>query len=533
MKIRTLIKPFTLSAFFMAALVSCTDLEIDETDSIISEDTGDFTFTPLANPASSLGDLYNKIGGDFQGQDNIYALNEVTTDELLVPTRGTDWGDNGVWRQLHTHTWNSAHLFVKNAWNSLNQNIFRATEIIESNPSASIVAEAKFLRAYNMFFVMDFYGSVPFREVTEGPRVNPRVLSRPEAYAFIMNDLTEALPDLPATGPDLTMTVKATKPAAQFLMAKLYLNAAVYSGSGTFESADMDAVIAAVDAITASGFAVESTKSYFEIFEPTEDSETIFFLRSEVAPRIFNSLHYNQNTPDNTGGGWNGFSTLAEFYDKFEGDPNTNYAGDGQEERRGIVWDNTNANDLNLGIGYGFLIGQQYDSDGSMLKNRQGGPLSFTKEIPALVGNTEVQGIRLLKYHPYDPIPDTGEDTSPLIESFRRHQIFFRYADAYLMKAEALLRKGQTAEALTMVNNLRANRDNTPALTSLDESSLLDERARELFIETWRRNDLVRFDQFTAPWSLKEVTGDPDKNLFPIPETAILSNPNLTQNPGY
>ncbi|MFD2826366.1 RagB/SusD family nutrient uptake outer membrane protein [Leeuwenhoekiella polynyae] len=533
MKIRTIIKPFALSALIISALISCTDLEIEETDSIISKDTGDFTFSPLADPASSLSDLYNKIGGDFQGQDNIYALNEVTTDELLVPTRGTDWGDNGVWRQLHTHTWNSAHLFIKNAWNTLNQNIFRASEIIESNPSPAIIAEAKFLRAYNMFFVMDFYGSVPFREVDEGPKVNPRVLTRPEAYAFVLQDLTEALPDLPSTGPDLTKTVKATKEAAQFLMAKLYLNASVYSSSGEFDSADMDKVIAAVDAITASGFAIESEKSYFEIFEPTEDTETIFFLRSEVAPRIWNTLHYNQNAPDNTGGGWNGFSTLAEFYDKFEGDPNTNYEGDGQEERRGIVWDNTNANDLNLGIGYGFLIGQQYDSDGSMLKNRQGGPLSFTKEIPSLVGNTEVQGIRLIKYHPYDPIPDTGDDTSPFIESFRRHQVFFRYADAYLMKAEAMFRKGQTAEALTMVNTLRSSRDNTPALTSLDESSLLDERARELFIETWRRNDLVRFNQFTSPWALKEVSGDPNVNLFPIPETALLSNPNLVQNPGY
>ncbi|MEH6659495.1 RagB/SusD family nutrient uptake outer membrane protein [Leeuwenhoekiella marinoflava] len=528
MKIIPFIKPLALTTLFAVAMVSCTDLEIEETDSIISEDTGEFTFTPLADPESSLNDLFNKVGGDFQTQENMYALSEVTTDELVVPTRGTDWGDNGLWRQLHNHTWNSAHNFIKNSWNTLNQNIYRATEIMESNGSAEITAQAKFLRAYNMFFVMDLFGSVPFRELDEGPDVDPRVLTRAEAFDFIETDLMEAMPDLPTTGPDVTMTVRASQEAANFLLAKMYLNAKVYKGQDAFDNADMQRVIDLVDAIHAKGFEIESN-GYFQIFEPTDDTETIFYLRSEVAAKIWNSLHYNQNAPDNTGGGWNGFSTLAEFYDSFEGAPNSNFEGDGQEERRGIVFDNTNANDQNLGIGYGFLIGQQYDADGSRLKNRQGQDLVFTKEIPNLVGNTEATGMRLIKYHPFDPIPD--DDSSPLIESFRRHTIFFRYSDAHLMKAEAMMRMGGDPTAL--VNELRGNRENTPALQSVTETELLAERGRELFIEIWRRNDLIRFDQYTAPWGLKEVTGDPDKNLFPIPETALLSNPNLVQNPGY
>ncbi len=529
MKLKTFIKPMFASALMITCLLSCTDLEIEETDSLISAETGDGGFSGLSNPESSLGDLYNEVGGDFSTQENMYALSEVSTDELMVPTRGTDWGDNGVWRQLHTHTWRPDHVFIKNSWNNLNENIFRATEIIETSSSGpETVAEAKFLRAFNMFFVMDLFGVVPFREVTEGPNINPRVLTRTEAYTFVETDLLDALSVLPSVTPGFSNTGEASQEAVSFLLAKLYLNAGIYNGSGTFESADMQKVIDAVDAIVAKGFAIED--GYFAIFEPTDDTETIFYTKSEIAPRIFNTLHYNQNTPDETGGGWNGFTTLAEFYDTFDGNPTSNYVGDGQEERRGFVPGPTDADNQNLGIGYGFLIGQQYNEDGTPLKNRQGNPLIFEKEVDALVGNTETDGIRVIKYHPFDPT-DIDDSKSPLINSRRQYISIFRFADAHLMRAEAMLRMGSDVTAI--VNELRQKREDTPDLPSVTEEVLLAERARELYIEFWRRNDLVRFDQFTAPWALKEVSGDPNVNLFPIPETALLSNPNLVQNPGY
>jgi hypothetical protein len=328
-----------------------------------------------------------------------------------------------------------------------------------------------------------------------------------------------ALPGLPDGSPGTANTGTATKAAANFLLAKLYLNSHVYNG-GTADDANMQKVIDAVDEIADLGFGIET--GYFQIFESTDDIETIFFLKSDIGARIWNGLHYNMNSPDNTGGGWNGFSTLAEFYDSFEGDPNTNYVGDGQEERRGWVPDASNADNINLGLGYGFLINQQYNEDGTKLKNRQGGDLILKKELTSLVGNGEADGIRILKYHPNDG----GE-----INSFRQHQILFRYSDAHLMKAEAMMRMG--GDITSMVNELRQARTNTPDLPSVTEDVLLAERGRELYIEFWRRNDLVRFDKFTAPWGLKEVTGDPNLNLFPIPETALLSNPNLVQNPGY
>mgnify|MGYP005857368303 FL=1 len=275
----------------------------------------------------------------------------------------------------------------------------------------------------------------------------------------------------------------------------------------------MNKVIENVDAIAADGFALQ--EGYFDLFTETVDSETIYFTTSSTGNRIWNTLHYKQNAPGNDGGGWNGFTTLSEFYDLFEGDPNTNVPGSGQEERRGFV----PPDGSHFGIGYGFLVGQQYDETGTAMTDRTGNPLVFTKELPGLLGNNEVTGIRLIKYH-----PENG--------SFANHEVVFRYADAHLMKAEAILRGGTSGDTpLQLVNQLRTLRDASP-LASVTEQSLLDERGRELYGESWRRNDQIRFGKFSEEWEYKTNT-DAFRVLYPIPSTALISNPNLIQNPGY
>jgi len=508
-----------LKAIFAIALLStvvvaCTDLELDESDSIFLEDT-DEGFAGVADVQAALDQLYNDLRGQLEDQGNFFALNEVSTDETLVPTRGTDWGDNGIWRTLHAHTWSPTHQYILSTWNNLNQNVFRATQIIDqrSNPSAQQKAEAQFLRAFSMYFVLDMWGKAPFREVDEGSDVDPRVLSAAEAYDFILSDLTEARNALPSIGPGGDNN-KASKASANFLLAKLYINAERYTGNANYAG-----VIEAVDAIAADGYALESMY-YFDIFKEDADSETIFYVPASVGNRIWNGLHYNQIAPDNTGGGWNGFSTLAEFYDSFEGNPNSNYVGDAGDDRRGWVPDASNAGPDNLGIGYGFLIGQQYAENGSPLSNRSGQPLVFTKDLPGLSGNPEESGIRIIKYHPVNG-------------SFTGHSVVMRYADAHLMKAEAMLRSGG-GNATAMVNELRALR-NTSTLGNVSENDLLAERGRELYYEFWRRNDLIRFGQYTRDWEFKnaESVGMDFRNLYPIPINALLSNPNLEQNEGY
>ena len=506
-----------MSGIFM---IACSDLEIKETDSIFTGG-GDDAFNGVESPAGSLQNIYNGLQGQLADQANFFALQEVSTDETLVPTRGTDWGDNGIWRNLHQHTWTSTHAYVLTVWNQMNEHVYNCTAVIDerSNPTPEVKAGAQFLRAYAMYQVMDLYGQVPFRTPDEGPETEPMVMTRAQAVEFILKDLDEAIPVLPSSGPNNDETLFATKQAAQFLKARLLLNKFVYVGAAGPDATDMAAVIALVDAITAQGYALQ--EGFFNIFTPDQDTETIWWTKSGVGNRIFNGLHYHQITPKEAGGGWNGFSTLSEFYSTFEGSANSNYVGDGQEERRGWVPDADNANETNFGIGYGFLQGQQYDVDGIALKERSGRALNFTKELPGLVGNSESTGIRIIKYH---PAPVTGETPE--------HQIIFRYSDAYLMKAEAMMRSG--GDAAPMVNVLRVLRGAQP-IASVTETVMLDERGRELYYEFVRRMDMVRFGQYGRAWEFKDpsTVDDATKALYPIPSNAILSNSGLVQNPGY
>ena len=500
-----------LMCTLLVGSLGCTNLEIEQTDSVFKNQTGEFTGV---DPAGSLTNLYNSLNGQIATQENLYALTEVTTNELLVPTRGTDWGDNGVWRTLESHTWDANHKFIKNTWNAFNQMIYNATAIIDdrSSPTDEQKAEAKFIRAYCMYQILDLFGQVPFRTPDEGGDVNPEVMSRSEALDFVMQDLNDALAVLPSSGPSADLN-KPTKDAVRFLMARAYLNKHIFLGNDSPAAEDMNKVIELVDAIKADGYALQ--EGYFDIFKESVDSETIFFTKSDVGPKIWSALHYKQGTPGNTGGGWNGFSTLAEFYDLFEGDPEINEPGSGQEERRGFV----PTDGSHYGIGYGFLIGQQYDTIGNPMTDRVGNPLYFTRDFPGLLGNNEDTGIRPIKWH-----PENG--------AFTQHTVIFRYADAFLMKAEAIMNGGSgDATPLEMVNQLRTLRDAEP-LTSLSAQDLLDERGRELYMEYVRRDDMIRFGKFNEPYEFMDVTDD-YRSLFPIPATAIITNPNLVQNPGY
>lgn len=521
MKIKSIIKSSLATLCIGVLVASCTDLKIEETDSIFSDEAGGFT--GVENVDGAITNLYNGVNGMLGDQANFFALNEVTTDEHLVPTRGTDWGDNGIWRTLHSHSWSPTHGHVLAVWNQLNQQVFLATEVIDplSNASAEQIAHAKFVRAFNMYWIMDMYGQVPFRNPDEGPEINPTIMSRAEAFSFVEQDLNDALANLPAATPMDAGQERATKAAANFLLARLYLNAHVYLGNATADNGHMQQVIANVDAIEAAGFGLEA--GFFELFGQTLDNETIWFGNIGKANRFYNGLHYHQVAPDNGGGGWNGFTTLSEFYDLFEGPSGDNSLGAGQEERRGWVPDaNTADPATNFGIGFGFVFGQQYNGAGEKLKDRSGNDLFFQKELKGLAGNTETEGIRMLKYHP-------AIDNS----SWTGHEIIFRYADAHLMRAEAMMRSG-AGNALAEVNELRAIR-NASALSSLSESDMIDERGREMYMEWIRRVDLIRFGQYTRDWPYKDgaAVGDENKKLFPIPSNALLSNPNLVQNPGY
>jgi starch-binding outer membrane protein, SusD/RagB family len=494
---KKMIKYSLLGATAFTMLFSaCTDLESVEKDSIVIKAGG----ADKLDPTALLEGAYKDLGA-FTDQANIYALGQHTSGEMIPPTRGVDWGDNGVWRTLDQHTWDPTHSWNINSWNQLNQRVFKASQILSASPSAEQAAEAKFLRAFSMYLVMDYWGQVPFRNVTDGVDVNPKVLSRSEAFDFVEKDLTEALAGLAKVGPSAN-NGKASKAAVNALLAKLYLNKAVYKsakpeGPYTFDKADMTKAIAAVDAITADGYSLED--NYFDNFTKDAKKEIIFVsLEGSPSNRWFMTLHYNQNPS-----GWNGFTTLADFYSKF----------DAKDQRLGIPA-KKDGKEFS-GIGKGFLRGPQFKDDGSVLiDDRTKKPLSFTDDIP-LAGAATDKGIRVIKYHPADA----------------NKYILERYGDVLLIKAEAQLRGGDAAGAVATVNALRAKRGLTTGLASIDANGMFDEIGRETYWEGQKRTVEVRYEKYLngAGVAKKEV----GTVLFPIPADAVTSNPNLKQNPGY
>jgi hypothetical protein len=173
----------------------------------------------------------------------------------------------------------------------------------------------------------------------------------------------------------------------------------------------------------------------------------------------------------------------------------------------------------------GYLIGQQYNlTTDAPLLDRKGNPLAFTREVALREtgNNLEVTGIRPIKYAYDYPHKDAQQNNDWVI---------FRYGDVLLMKAEALLRTGNAAGALIIVNQIRADRGATP-LASVDLAGLYDERGRELWWEGWRRNDQIRFGTWLGAWHDKPAS-TATQLLFPIPSSQLSVNPNLSQNPGY
>ncbi len=500
-----------------ALMPACTNLE-DIVEDGIGEDVVDNVLPLPPDAAAALRGVYNQITG-LASQDNTFALLEHPSDEMMGPTRGTDWSDFGVWRQLHTHDWDGSHSFVISAWNQLNSGVFQATQTIAAGGSnARLVAEAKFLRAYCMYLVTDLYGSVPFREATEGVQTIPKVFTRSEATNFIIADLESALPNLPNyadVGPGT-----ANKDAANALLAKVYLNKPVFTsdnpaGPYNFAAADMQKVIQYADAVINSGrFELTNYWDNFTANNSVTSKEIIFAIvneagnsRGNLQSRHRMTTHYNQNPS-----GWNGFTTIADFYNRWSAN------GAGDVRRSAAIPGVTNVS----GLRAGFLEGQQFNQNNQPLTDRGGAPLAFTVDVDLLYSN-ERQGVRCIKYPPdFSNVDNPGND-----------YILLRYADVLLMKAEALFRTGNSNGARDIINQIRTHRGATTiANIAADGTEILNERGYELYWEGWRRNDQIRFGQFLKPWFAKPQSSD-RAVLFPIPQIALDNNPNLKQNPGY
>jgi hypothetical protein len=503
-----------VSTALVLSAVGCTKL--DETLQ------GDLTAAQVGtkgggNNAALLRGIYNSMRVSYQGQERVFALGELPSDAAIVPTRGGDWDDNGAWRVLHSHAWDAENQYIRNAYNDLSGTLFAATDFLQYNPTPQQAAEARFLRAFTMFDILDGWDQVAYREPGENTLEASKVRKGTEALDFIIAELTAILPQLKASGP-----IGANQDAAKVLLMKCYINrgAIANRAAPTFAPADMAQVITLADQIINTN-KYPLTNNYFDNFAPTNGTigtENIFTAENVggvesggLNSRWHMTMHYNQNP-----GGWNGFTTLSDFYDKFTP----------ADQRRGVAYPTPGVPNPGKRINVGFMIGQQYDWTTDVpLKDRTGAPLSFTKEVNSVETNTnlEITGIRVNKY----PI-DYPNDGSGRVDN---DYVYYRITDVMLMKAEALLRTGAAGAALPIVNTIRAKRGVTP-FASLTLDNLLDERGRELYWENYRRQDLIRFGKFLQPYQEKP-TDDPKYLLFTIPNEQLAVNPNLTQNPGY
>ena len=485
---------------------------------------------PSGNPAALLQGVYNSLRDPIQGSVNVFALEEVTTDERIMPTRGPDWDDNGKWRALYLHNWDSNNEQVRNTFTALNGIIYASTDILRFGPNTQQQAEARFLRSWAMFWVLDLYDQVLYREPGESVTQPAKLRKGTEALNYIVSEILAVQKDLP-DGP----ASKANKDAARALLMKCYLNKGAYANrkTPTFDAADMNLVIKLADEIISSN-KYSFTPDYFDNFAPNNTAigkENIFTQENtygnggDVRSYWKFVSHYNL-FPVN---GYNGPATTAEFYDKFED----------TDKRRGEAYPGNSPSAANPGkrINVGFLIGQQYSlKDDSPLKDRAGSPLIFTKDVNIFETgkDLEVKGIRPLKY----PVDYASEDKGG--NGAENDHVSFRLADVLLMKAEAILRGGTATSAgaygstpLALVNYIRTLPSRgASALPALTLDNLLDERGRELYNEQWRRQDLIRFGKFLLPRKDKPQTAD-KYLVFSIPQTQVDVNPNITQNPGY
>lgn len=555
-----------LTATCLGAMHSCTKLEEDILDE--SSVTG-LTDKQLAE--GTVAPIYAVLPTIFQ-HTNYFALQEISTDEAILPYRGgTDWGDNGIYISLHKHETTSTDPNVRNTWNNIVLGLSRsitAITALESNTDANakvFLAEARGMRAYLSLLSLDLFGVV---FVKDEPNGISKVTRGEEAVKYIESELLAIEPVLDnTTGPG-----RITKAAVQGLLARLYLNAAVYrdryAANFSFKKEDMDKVVEYCDKIISSNQYTLASE-YFSLFNDNNhtNKELIFAVDQRSDLNGHNRMAYFSLSGDQfplpayTGAnGTDGPGITPEFYrtwvnanaplDPAQADPRFYKENLSIYSNPGDSCVDAAAFNINRGI----LRGQQYgltkNPDGSFKKCADGKmkvsklfnvtrskpnlPVDFTEFIDFSVPGSDYNtGFRVEKYE--------FSRTSVSGRNFGEHDIvILRLADIYLMRAEAKLRRGDApATALTEVNTIRAARTAriTPApLATIDLDLLFRERGFEFYWEHQRRTDMIRFGKYEGTWTEKS-NNDKQKRIFPIPQTAIDGASNLpgylVQNPGY
>jgi hypothetical protein len=564
------IKIILFGIILTASNQSCTNLD----EELYSSVTPANFFKTEEEFISALGAAYTQFGG--YAADVTAQLQVMTTDEMTAPTRGQDWDDGGNWRRLHLHSWTKEDGVMSGAWNfgfngvnTANRLIYQFSSLVESGQVKQEVADAyiselKTVRGFFYWQLVDEFGNVPLVTDFAKAEATPKTETRANVYNFLITDLTASVPKL-SKAVDGTTYGRMNYYGGQTLLAKLYLNSKVYTGTAQY-----DKTIAACDEVINSGkYSLES--NFFANFNVNNSGskefifaipyDKVFFTGFNLVMQTLSYL--NQATYNLSAQPWNGFCSLEEFYNSFDNaDIRKGEAGTLTKPatKRGTFlagYQYSSAGAILLDDGFeapnlnrkpapliGDLDGKPFNFGSIGLKNPDGTPAPQINELgPQALRQA---GVRVGKWEfEMGGLPDMSNDYA-----------VFRYADVLLMKAEALWRKSgndKDPAALALVNQIRA-RAGVPALTSLDGKlsfdlagavvpggELFNEMGRELAFEKSRRQAMIRWGVYTSvnKWALPAynpgdvIVTDAKTNLFPVHKDKLAANPNLTQNPGY
>ncbi len=531
-------KLFTI-CFALLTVGACTDLDdvlVGEVDSAFNGTEPSFgNFDGGGSgPSDAVSSAYNQLRESGSANHGGYwSVQSVSSDEMAITQKGGDWYDGGIWINMHRHTFTSTNGPIKDAWNQQYAAIGACnTSLADGGLDANQTAQVKALRAFFYYRLLDMYGRV---KIVTTPGVDAPQSSRADVYNFVESELLASLGIASVTaGMDLSASPLGTANnpyrinqfAALGLLAKLYLNAEVYSGTPKYA----EAALAAGYVIDNGGYMLcdtgcseinegrrpsvasdpETLEGYAAVFAPNNQNnpEIIWSIAYDnVSGTNMNfaqmSLHYSsQFTWNLANQPWNGYSALEDFYNSYEATDKRKTAN--------------------------FIVGPQSDYEGSVILDyaASGGDLelTYTPEIDELEPNASRKGgARLGKFSFRQGQQDNMDNDMPII----------RLGDLYLIRAEGNARAASDwSLAMTDVNTIRA-RAGVAAMTSVTADSFLAERGREMFMEVTRRQDLIRFGKWSSSWWEKS-NSDSFRTVFPIPQEQIdASGGTLTQNPGY
>ncbi|MCF8713944.1 RagB/SusD family nutrient uptake outer membrane protein [Joostella atrarenae] len=494
----------------------------DEAKGALAKLYASLALTGQEGPAGD-PDILGSDEGNSQYSRMLFNLNELTTDNAV-----SGWGDPGL-PNLHSMSWDSNNDIVTEMYNRLSQEVSFCNSFIEKvtplNETAevnSFIAEARFLRAFAYYNLIDFYSDVPLVTVvsTDLPEQNTRA----EIFNFIETELTEIETSLKESGANEYGRVDRV--AAWALLSKLYLNAETWIGEAKYTEA-----ITYANKVINSSYKLNTTdangngSAYDELFLADNDSngaqnELIFALNFDGnQSRTYGGTTFLINgsiggsmKPSDYGAnnGWAGQRTTKSLVEKFD-TAITNNDDDGYP----IEWSDARA--------MFYTDGQSYEIN--------------------TIANTFTDGYAVTKFKNIDSQGNAGSDEGG--DFVDTDLPIIRVAEIYLNYAEATLRGGSGGDLATATSYINAIRSRANASNiaqgDLTLDFVLDERARELYWEGQRRSDLIRFGYFTSGnylWPFKggakNGTGvDSYRDLFPLPSNIVIINTNLTQNTGY